>query len=287
MHELSVLSIRDLRNQFHYYPFGAQIHGRSFSSGTPTKEKFTGKERDTETGLDYFGAWYYDAEIGRFLSVDPLVKPHESPYASFANNPLRFIDPNGMDTVEVQQGSGEMVSHTEADGEDVFFIVDEDGNRIEDQSITFEEGTLVSVKQPTEDTEKGPVQMTLYRLKGDKNGQKLFEFFSDPKNTKVEWSHAKIGTQSSGSNIVGTNNWATGTAVGHYLRVKNYTLREVVHNHPGGSWPSGFPGGKRGDIPNAVLYQKSNPNVVLKVYIHPGEYVPYDDKGVYIIVNGN
>ncbi|MBN9617470.1 MAG: hypothetical protein BGO25_08230 [Acidobacteriales bacterium 59-55] len=34
--------------------------------------KFTGKERDTESGLDYFGARYYSSSMGRFMSPDPL-----------------------------------------------------------------------------------------------------------------------------------------------------------------------------------------------------------------------
>ena len=33
---------------------------------------FTGKERDAETGLDYFGARYYGSKIGRFTTVDPV-----------------------------------------------------------------------------------------------------------------------------------------------------------------------------------------------------------------------
>ena len=81
-----------------YYPFGAQMPGRSYTSGTPTKEKFTGKERDTETGLDYFGARYYDSSIGRWLAIDPKASkyPAWSPYNYTMDNPLNLIDPDGM-----------------------------------------------------------------------------------------------------------------------------------------------------------------------------------------------
>jgi hypothetical protein len=44
----------------------------SFSLAFWLAYKFTGKERDTETGLDYFGARYYSQNIGRFASVDPI-----------------------------------------------------------------------------------------------------------------------------------------------------------------------------------------------------------------------
>ncbi len=65
--------------------------------------KFTGKERDSESGLDYFGARYYGSSMGRFQSPDPVIitperlaNPQElNLYAYVANNPLRFIDPTG------------------------------------------------------------------------------------------------------------------------------------------------------------------------------------------------
>jgi RHS repeat-associated protein len=71
----------------------------------PRHYKFTGKERDSETGLDYFGARYYGSNMGRFTSVDPiwitkerLLDPQRlNLYAYGLNNPLRFIDPDGMD----------------------------------------------------------------------------------------------------------------------------------------------------------------------------------------------
>jgi RHS repeat-associated protein len=64
---------------------------------------FTGKERDSESGLDYFGARYYGSALGRFTSVDPvkitpdrLRDPQQlNLYAYVRNNPLRFVDPDG------------------------------------------------------------------------------------------------------------------------------------------------------------------------------------------------
>ena len=56
--------------------------------------RFTGKELDTGTGLEYFGARYYDPEVGRFTSIDPMgdgVNWYEYCYS----NPLRYTDPNG------------------------------------------------------------------------------------------------------------------------------------------------------------------------------------------------
>jgi RHS repeat-associated protein len=82
-----------------YHPFG---HGDGVPSGTDPR-RFTGKERDAESGLDYFGARYYASRTGRFTSVDPvmdigqaLVEPQLwNRYAYVTNNPLRFVDPDG------------------------------------------------------------------------------------------------------------------------------------------------------------------------------------------------
>jgi len=71
--------------------------GRDYQSGSETKEKFTGKERDSETGLDYFGARYYWAAGIRWLSVDLRADDRlwESPYIYAGNNPVNRTDKDG------------------------------------------------------------------------------------------------------------------------------------------------------------------------------------------------
>ena len=58
-------------------------------------------EREKETGLDYRGARYYDSDVARFLSLDPLAKkyPGIGAYNYVAGNPVILIDPNGEDIV--------------------------------------------------------------------------------------------------------------------------------------------------------------------------------------------
>ncbi|GAH72161.1 unnamed protein product [marine sediment metagenome] len=72
-----------------YYPFGEMTAGSNNTHG------FTGKEFDSEMGLNYFCQRYYDPEIGRFTTLDPQNSPTASPYAYCANCPLVFVDPTG------------------------------------------------------------------------------------------------------------------------------------------------------------------------------------------------
>ena len=59
---------------------------------------FTGRELDTETGLYYYRARYYDAKLGRFLSRDPVgYTAGLNLYAYVDNNPLSFVDPLGLE----------------------------------------------------------------------------------------------------------------------------------------------------------------------------------------------
>jgi RHS repeat-associated protein len=99
-------------------PFGDQLSCTSANTGTsgqiyaasltaPTEHHFTGKERDAESGNDYFEARYYSSAMGRFLSADWAAKEEPVPYATFddpqslnlysyvRNNPLARTDPDG------------------------------------------------------------------------------------------------------------------------------------------------------------------------------------------------
>jgi RHS repeat-associated protein len=113
-----------------YMPFGeelgAGVGGRTTGMGFPgasdnIRQKFTRKERDVETGLDYFLARYYSSTQGRFTSPDEFkggpeelfgdVDPHDplfyadtaepqslNKYHYCLNNPLRYVDPDGHQT---------------------------------------------------------------------------------------------------------------------------------------------------------------------------------------------
>ena len=80
---------------------------RSLAVENRVRSRCTGKERDTESGLDMFGARYYSSPFGRFMTPDWAAKPTAVPYAMFGNpqslnlysyvgnNPLIHADPDG------------------------------------------------------------------------------------------------------------------------------------------------------------------------------------------------
>ena len=99
--------------------------------GIQNLSAFTGKERDEETGFGYFGARYMDHELmTMWLSVDPLADkyPQISPYNYCMWNPIKLIDPNGMDTI-VFDADGNFSHKIEALGNHMGRLLDKDGNK--------------------------------------------------------------------------------------------------------------------------------------------------------------
>lgn len=79
-----------------YRPFGST----TTDTNTSTDYKYNGKELDTETGLYYYGARYYDPVLGRFITADSLVLNYANPqsldrYSYVSNNPVKNVDPTG------------------------------------------------------------------------------------------------------------------------------------------------------------------------------------------------
>ncbi len=120
----------NVRARHDYLPFGEEIGAYG---GRPNHEeyrqdnvrqKFTGLERDSETGLDYAHARYYASRAGRFTTVDPLPasstvnNPQSMNRYTYAFNcPYKYVDPSGMDSAEVDSAFaqlGALIDHAEA-----------------------------------------------------------------------------------------------------------------------------------------------------------------------------
>jgi RHS repeat-associated protein len=100
-------------NSFFNGPFG-DFQTPGVTGSDPSEHHFTGKERDVESGLDYFSARYYNSYVGRFMSPDPsglayanLFNPQSfNLYGYVQNNPLTNTDPTGLDCVHINNDTG-------------------------------------------------------------------------------------------------------------------------------------------------------------------------------------
>ena len=99
-----------------YYPFGMNIKGLTANStdvNRPNEYLYNGKMMQDEMGLGWldYGARFYDAILGRWHSPDPLAEQYRrwSPYNYCVDNPMRFIDPDGMGVHDPPGGMGRSI----------------------------------------------------------------------------------------------------------------------------------------------------------------------------------
>ncbi|MFY9646964.1 MAG: RHS repeat-associated core domain-containing protein [Terriglobales bacterium] len=97
-------ALGNITRQDFYFPYGGELPTTTGSDSN--HYKFTGKERDSESGLDSFGKRYYASTMGRWMSPDlvnvtedRVVNPANTlnKYVYGGNNPLKYIDPDGQD----------------------------------------------------------------------------------------------------------------------------------------------------------------------------------------------
>jgi RHS repeat-associated protein len=104
----------------YYYPYGGT---RQDTGVVSVKHKFTGQELDDETGLYYYGARYYDPQLGRFISADSIVQAPFDPqtlnrYSYCRNNPIIYSDPSGHDfglSILIGAAIGALISGAQSD----------------------------------------------------------------------------------------------------------------------------------------------------------------------------
>ena len=111
-----------------YYAYGGPWGNTSTNQGFQPF-KYNGKELDRVHGLDWYdyGARRYDPAFAQFTQMDPLCEkyPHLSPYAYCAGNPVRYVDPDGMNPIFNRKGVFLGVDDWGMQGDALFFDMEE------------------------------------------------------------------------------------------------------------------------------------------------------------------
>lgn len=135
-----------IENARDHYPYGLLMNGRNYSSNPEgARFQYTGHQYDGETTFGYHGARYYNRELGRYMSMDPLAAEFANwtPYNYTLGNPINLIDPDGK--AAIWKG--------EVNDEGQTYYVPEKG----DTKETFASQYGLTIQQATEIVGNGPV----------------------------------------------------------------------------------------------------------------------------------
>ena len=128
--------IAAVMSEANYYPFGLQINALSYTNPlqkVTNKYLYNGKELQDDFGLGWldYGKRFYDAEVGRFTSIDPLAEKYsfQSPYTYAGNNPVKFVDRDGEEKEDwfVNEKTGDVIYMK---GVKDKTLTDENGNKV-------------------------------------------------------------------------------------------------------------------------------------------------------------
>ncbi|NQX81068.1 MAG: RHS repeat-associated core domain-containing protein, partial [Flavobacteriaceae bacterium] len=251
------LSGLEIVEENNYYPFGLKhkgYNGLSTSSNTALKYKFGGKELDESLGLGTydFGARNYDASLGRWMNIDPLAEQmrRHSPYNYAFDNPVYFIDPDGMapqDEWKLEQ-DGTLIWIAENDSKDIIYSTNANGEVTSDSNkLEMKKGSITG--EYSTDNTKG------VEVDSKETADKVFKFTADNlegiNGNPIEMGSVTASDGNTNKSVVVSSGKESSIDLGEVVKdmVKEgfSSIKETSHSHPGGEWFSNIPSGYASD----------------------------------------
>ncbi len=224
-----------------YYPFGMRHEPMALEDASQ-KYLYNGKELQKELDWYDYGFRQYDPAIARFTTIDPLTVKNnsQSGFVYAANNPIRFIDYMGLDTLLVDKKGRFAEESIKGGDNDVIVKVSNrerrkgEINHKKDHEVSedFELGSITATSEKTELSGK----VTTVTTTNNDESEGIFNFLAD--NTKVEYSHLEMSdSDGNQTNFITTSHDKSTDLYGSellYNKAKEggNTLTSHTHNHP-------------------------------------------------------
>ena len=253
-----------------YAPYGEQLLNQH--AGTYDERfTFTGKERDMETGYDYFGARYYLPFASIFGSVDPLTDKNIelSSYMYCRGNPIKFVDPDGRTYAINTNGKTEHID----DGNDQHVILNANISR---DRVEFDltKGKILEL-YPTDDISN----VNLLVMENLDVANELYDKMAE-NVSMLEFNVVAASNKGKEIFYVGNTQDSKHTGIGHFIfEILGQTIDYMKHFHP--TNPKASPADKdraKSVYRNTTDYSQANPNAELHVTYRNEEGELKDDE---------